>query len=124
MKKTLIIVASLVILTACTKTNPQQIIIGHWRNDATKIDYIFGQDSSLKIVPRDETEDCTYEFSKQTEIENSLAISFKCPLTDWPGFVEEHTFDFSKDYSTFIDTKNIQGMLTRIDGNFYKVGEK
>ena len=116
--------ASMVIVAGCAKINLQQIVIGHWRNDTAKIDYIFMEDSSISIIPRSNTEDCTSEIAKQNDSEKSLLIYFKCPQPDLPGYVEEHKLEFSKDYSTFIDTKNIQGMLTRVDGNFYKVGEK
>jgi len=124
MKKLLILTIILLALTGCTKANLQQSIIGHWRNDTEKLDYLFSENNLLTTIDKNGSSECTYEINKQDDEQKNIEIWFKCPQPDWPGYAELHEFEFSKNLINFIDTMYIQGMASRVDGEFYKVGEK
>jgi hypothetical protein len=135
MKKIFFLVISVLILNGCsinsqgqsqnTSVNANKFtisIVGHWRNDKEKTDYIFYKDNKILSILREKSSsDCTYEINKQNDEKKYLEVWFKCPQTDWPGYVEQHTFEFS-DEEKFVDTMYIQGMASRVDGEFDKVG--
>lgn len=99
------------------------LLVGHWRNDTAKLDYIFcGKQNILSIVRENDSSDCTYEINKTNEEKNYLEIVFNCPQPDWPGYAEEHTIEFSKNRDSFVNTMYIQGIAQRIEGNFTHVG--
>lgn len=96
-------------------------LVGHWRNDTEKIDYIFSKNNSLSVVGDADSKECTYEAHKQDAINGVIEVTFNCPQPDWPGYAELHTIEFTSN-TTFIDTLYIQGIASRIDGAFTKVG--
>jgi len=99
------------------------ILVGHWRNDTEKKDYVFcGKQSALSVIGKDYSWECTYEIDKTDESKNYLSIWFKCPQPDWPGYAEYHTFEFLKNRDSFVDTMYIQGIASRVDGQFNQIG--
>ncbi|MEK7523900.1 MAG: membrane lipoprotein lipid attachment site-containing protein [Patescibacteria group bacterium] len=124
MKKILLLTVILLAITGCSTKPLDQNLLGHWRNDTEKFDYIFSENNLLTTVGEKGSSECTYEISKQNDKDRSIEIWFKCPQPDWPGYAELHDFEFSKNLTEVIDTLYIQGIASRIDGKFYKVGEK
>lgn len=126
MIKISLIITILLIFLGCDQQNRdiQENIIGHWRNDTEKTDYLFSEDRSLLIVKETGSTECNYKIDLSRQDENILSILFACPQQDWPGYVEVHEFLFTKKYTEFIDTLYIQGIAYRLDGDFYKLVEQ
>lgn len=104
-----------------TNTFSVDSLVGHWRNDNEKLDYIFSENNILTVVRSTGSQDCTYAAYAKDAITSIAEVWFKCPQPDWPGYIEGHTIEFTSN-TTFIDTLSIQGIDYRIGGAFTKVG--
>lgn len=120
MKKIFLLVSLLVLSSCVNKSFDLFDIIGHWRNDDWKIDYIFSL-NNVEIVSEKWNMTCSYETNKNLKTK-TLMLTFRCPQPDWPWYTETHEFVFD-DSQNFIDTKTIQWVLYRIDGKFYKINK-
>lgn len=105
-------------LNRSEKVEKTKSLSGYWRNDIEKRDYAINSNGTLEILRKDGSLECTYEIEEESV--QLIKVWFKCPSVDWPGYAELHELRFL-DNNKFIDTEYIQGIGTRIDGEFIKI---
>ena len=104
--------------------NLGDFIVGFWLNEKINTSYFFEKDKTFSIVSGEDVSTCTYETGNQNLESNSIIVWFRCPMSDAPNYAEEHTINFSKDYKSFTDTRNVYANIEKIAGQFIKVETK